>query len=339
MIIAALKGLIMADEAPTPEEMVPSFLHAFMWASAFGVVEEARSKHLWFAGGLLIAAVTFHFVGIRWPQIKPKVGPRVASTVELIASNRLYLRAICSGIAIALLVSIPLTVYRHYHRAADKSAAPSANSSNAVQTTTPPKGPVPTESSTTPNTSTQAPAKPKHHPRSAPVQPKTTGQTAQTPSVPAPAQSQPAPPMPQECAPGAKCAMSNGQTGGFTGQQTILGTVDRELTDDQQKDLAAILKTFSGETIEVFSVNNNGESGRFAKSVQAALGMAGINAPPVVDKFIYEDIPQKPVVVYTPKGDDAFVTALAGYLLNTEKIKEPITRRFDQSTSVWIAPR
>src|ERR1017187_3700701 len=140
MIIAALKGLIMADEAPTPEEMVPSFLHAFMWASAFGVVEEARSKHLWFAGGLLIAAVTFHFVGIRWPQIKPKVGPRVASTVELIASNRLYLRAIYSGIAIALLVSIPLTVYRHYHRAADKSAAPSANSSNAVQTTTPPKG-------------------------------------------------------------------------------------------------------------------------------------------------------------------------------------------------------
>jgi hypothetical protein len=116
MIITALKGLIMADDAPTPEEMVPSFLHAFMWASAFGAVEEFRSNRLWSAGGLLAAAVTFHIVGIKWPQIKPKIGPRFVSILERLAGNRLYRLAIYFAIAITFLASIGTGIYRYYHR-------------------------------------------------------------------------------------------------------------------------------------------------------------------------------------------------------------------------------
>jgi hypothetical protein len=116
MILAALKGLIMADEAPTPEEFVPSLLHAFMWASAFGAVEELRAGRLWTSGGLLVTALTFHIVGIYWSQIKPKISPRFASAVERIASKRIYRQMIYSVIAIAFLVSIGTAVYRYYHK-------------------------------------------------------------------------------------------------------------------------------------------------------------------------------------------------------------------------------
>src|SRR6266478_5978592 len=114
MIIAFLKGLIMADAAPTPEELVPSLLHAFMWASAFGAVEELRVGRLWTSGGLFVAALTFHIVGIYWPQIKPKISPRFALAVEWIASRRIYRQIIYSVSAVVFLASIGTAVYRHY---------------------------------------------------------------------------------------------------------------------------------------------------------------------------------------------------------------------------------
>lgn len=114
----------MADEAPTPEEMVPSFLHAFMWASAFGAVEELRSGRLWSSGGLLFAAGMFHVVGVKWPIIKPNLGPRFAAFVERIAGNRWYRRSIYAVIAIVLLVSVGLAIYRQYHRGLSNATSP-----------------------------------------------------------------------------------------------------------------------------------------------------------------------------------------------------------------------
>lgn len=129
MILARLKGLIMADDAPTPEQMVPSLLHAFMWASAFGVVEELRASRLWSSGGLLVAALTFHIVGIKWPQIKPYISPRFVSALERIANNRLYRWGIYALILSALLASAGIAIYRHYHRSAIAVAPPALPSS------------------------------------------------------------------------------------------------------------------------------------------------------------------------------------------------------------------
>jgi hypothetical protein len=105
----------MADDVPTPEQMVPAFLHAFMWASAFGVVEEFRAHRLWSSGGLLVAALAFHILGIKWAQIKPNIRPHVAAAFERIASNLLYHRAIYSVTVIAILASIAFGIYRHYY--------------------------------------------------------------------------------------------------------------------------------------------------------------------------------------------------------------------------------
>ena len=120
----------MADDAPTPEEAVPSFLHAFMWASAFGVIEEFRAGRFWSSGGLLVASLSFHLVGINWPKIKPRISPKLASALEDLASKRVYRWAIYAVIAIALLVSIGLGIYRHYY-------PPGAQSPSPVRTSTP----------------------------------------------------------------------------------------------------------------------------------------------------------------------------------------------------------
>jgi hypothetical protein len=119
MIVAALKGLVMADDVPTPEQMVPSLLHAVMWACMFGAVDAVIARKPWPVWvGALALSLTSHIVGIKWPQIKPRVGPRFASILERIASNRLYRRAIYFAIAIALLVSIGTAGYRYYHKSA-----------------------------------------------------------------------------------------------------------------------------------------------------------------------------------------------------------------------------
>jgi hypothetical protein len=117
MIIAALKGLIMADDAPTPEQMVPSLLHAVMWACMFGGVDAliaGKPAPVWVIA--FAFSLSSHIIGIKWPQIKPIVSPRFASAVEQIASKRLYRYFIY---AIAGLVSVGIvgiSVYRYYHR-------------------------------------------------------------------------------------------------------------------------------------------------------------------------------------------------------------------------------
>ena len=67
------------------------------------------------------------------------------------------------------------------------------------------------------------------------------------------------------------------------------------------------------------SVNDNGETGRFAKSLQAALSSAGVNAT-VANKFIYTDAPQPEFAVDSPDGENAFLNALAGYLVTHKKL-------------------
>jgi hypothetical protein len=114
----------MADDVPTPEEMVPSLLHAVMWACMFGGVDAVIGNKPWpvWAGAFALSLIS-HIVGIKWPQIKPRVGPRFALILERIASNRLYRWAIYIAIAIALVASIGTAVRRFYHKPSSNSVA------------------------------------------------------------------------------------------------------------------------------------------------------------------------------------------------------------------------
>src|ERR1700676_3900080 len=105
MIVSALKGLLMADEVPTPEEGVPSFLHALMWACIFGAVDAIiAGKHWPMWAGALGLSLTCHIVGINWPSIKPKISPRVAAMLERVAGSRRY-RWIVVGFVIVMLAA------------------------------------------------------------------------------------------------------------------------------------------------------------------------------------------------------------------------------------------
>jgi hypothetical protein len=115
----------MADEAPNPEEMVPSFLHALMWACIFGAVDAIITAKPWpvWASAFGLSLIS-HVVGIKWPQIKPKIGPRFASTIERVARNRRYRWVIYSVIVIASLASIGFRAYRHYYPSLVQSLSP-----------------------------------------------------------------------------------------------------------------------------------------------------------------------------------------------------------------------
>lgn len=107
----------MADEPPSPEQMVPSLLQALTWACVFGAVDAAMAGRPWpvFVGAIVLGLAS-QIVGVNWPRIKPTLQPRLAGALERFARNRLYRWGIYSAIAIALLVSLGSELYRR-HRA------------------------------------------------------------------------------------------------------------------------------------------------------------------------------------------------------------------------------
>jgi hypothetical protein len=72
----------MADDAPTPEQMVPSLLHAVTWAFMFGFADALLLRKPWpvwtSAVGVSLGS---HIVGTHWQTIKPWVGQGVASAI------------------------------------------------------------------------------------------------------------------------------------------------------------------------------------------------------------------------------------------------------------------
>src|SRR5215467_14125820 len=84
----------MADDVPTAEDAVPSFLHALMWASIFACVDAViAGKPVLVRVGALTLSLCCHIVGVNWPKLKTKVGPRFALSVYQVA-NLQYLRPI-----------------------------------------------------------------------------------------------------------------------------------------------------------------------------------------------------------------------------------------------------
>ena len=103
-MIAALKGFIMADAPPTPDEAVASFLHAIMWACVFGTVEAIIADKPWSVSITVgLTGLACHIVGIKWPNIKLKLGPRFARAFERVAGSA-FVRGFALGLAICALV-------------------------------------------------------------------------------------------------------------------------------------------------------------------------------------------------------------------------------------------
>jgi hypothetical protein len=65
--------------------------------------------------GFISLAIFFALVGVLWPQIKLKIRPQFVAGLERIAGNRRY-RWLVGFIAVALVVSIGVGIYRHYQR-------------------------------------------------------------------------------------------------------------------------------------------------------------------------------------------------------------------------------
>ena len=99
---------------------------------------------------------------------------------------------------------------------------------------------------------------------------------------------------------GGNCAQSSGQTGGITAGQINIGSIDRALDINEQQELAGVMTQFADKQVHIFSVNDNGESGRFAASLKAAFDAAGFKNVSITNLGRYEDTPQRPVIIYSP---------------------------------------
>jgi hypothetical protein len=106
---------LMAGEIPSGEGSVFHFLD--IYALGFGL-EAVGALFLgkswrWIALGV-VGSILFHLLGTNWPRIRPVIGPRIASTLERITSNRLYRRSIYILMILAIVASVGFRVYGHY---------------------------------------------------------------------------------------------------------------------------------------------------------------------------------------------------------------------------------
>ncbi len=89
----------------------------------------------------------------------------------------------------------------------------------------------------------------------APEKKKRERRSVQSPAAPAPTQP---PSISQECAPGANCAISNGQQGGITAGQVILTAPQRNLTDEQKRAFSEMVAALpSGVRLAIECVGND----------------------------------------------------------------------------------
>ena len=90
----------MSDGLPTEDRAVSTFLDYFALACIFGSVDALIAGKWLISLGALAAAIIFHIVGIKWPEIKLKVGMRFAAGLGRVATNSRYRR----GMLVLLLI-------------------------------------------------------------------------------------------------------------------------------------------------------------------------------------------------------------------------------------------
>jgi hypothetical protein len=123
-MILPLKGFFMSEGPPTGDRAVSTFLDYVALACIFGFVDALIAGKWLIALVALGAAVIFHIIGIKWAQIKLKVGTRFAAGVDRIAKDFRYRRIVYAAIAIILLVSIGVRIFRHYQNVMNEHQVP-----------------------------------------------------------------------------------------------------------------------------------------------------------------------------------------------------------------------
>jgi len=120
----------MSSELPSGDLAVFGFLEMFALAFAFSFVENLGTKPWYALIYRVILALFFFVAGIKWPLIRPKLGPRFAT----IASHRLFRQAIYAVIVGALLVTTFSIAYRRYCLSPVQVSAPATGPSDRVTT-------------------------------------------------------------------------------------------------------------------------------------------------------------------------------------------------------------
>ena len=102
-MISLLDGFLMSDGPPTEDRAVSTFLDYVALACIFGFVDALIAGKWLISLGALAAALAFHIFGIKWPQVKLKVGTRFAAGVDRIANDARFRRGTV-GVGVVLVV-------------------------------------------------------------------------------------------------------------------------------------------------------------------------------------------------------------------------------------------
>lgn len=132
-------------------------------------------------------------------------------------------------------------------------------------------------------------------------------------------------PMSQECAPGAKCAMSNGQQGGIV-QLNIDTHPHLILTDEQQAAIAGSLAHFAGRKCFIMINNATEETALFGKRLRAAMKDAGIECELESGMTFMEGggAMPSPLFVQVGKNNQDLALALNSILFRSKVVGAPI---------------
>src|ERR1700680_1467248 len=95
-MISTLRRLFVPDDSLSPaDNTVRAFFEIIAFALGWNGVDRLLAGISPFIVVPIFAAtILASYTGFKWPQIRPKVSPHFASTVERIASNRWYRRVL-----------------------------------------------------------------------------------------------------------------------------------------------------------------------------------------------------------------------------------------------------
>jgi hypothetical protein len=118
----------MSDELPSGDKAVYIFLEMIALGFALEAVASFMHGDVWWRWiGALALGVLFFVAAVKWLQIKLIIAPRLVSTLERVANNRLYRRSIYAAIILVILGSTGFRIYRHYNPSPVQSTATGAS--------------------------------------------------------------------------------------------------------------------------------------------------------------------------------------------------------------------
>ncbi len=125
-MISLLRGIFMPDDSLEPaDRTVLAVCEIVAFALGWNGVDRLLAGRPLLVSPILISTILISYGGFKWPQIKLKIGSRLASAVERTVGSRQHRLAIYIAATMLALTSISYTIYNHSHKL---SAAPITSS-------------------------------------------------------------------------------------------------------------------------------------------------------------------------------------------------------------------